>query len=78
MSEVAALASRSWRVGERTVTLTMRRPIEGALLHSAAEWSPNEPTKLSTEEWRQYRAGRNAAIEELAVALNVSVAVVEL
>ena len=42
------------------------------------EWSPSEPTKLSTDEWAQYRAGRNHALAGIAAELGIHVAMLEL
>lgn len=78
MSGEAALAVRSWRVGERTVTLTLPSRKPGQMLSAAVEWSPSEPTRLSMEEWREYRAGRSKAIAELAAELGINVAVLDL
>ena len=77
MSAEAAIAVRSWAVGDRTVTLTLRRPKPGAVIHTTAEWSPSEPARLTTEEWRAYRFGRNTALAELAAELGTTIAVVE-
>jgi hypothetical protein len=78
MSATAAVVSRSWRVGERTVTLTIPRPKAGRPLIACAEWSPNEPPRLSADDWAEYRQGRHRAISELAAELQISVAVLEL
>lgn len=78
MNDVIAAVSRTWSVGSRTVTLTIPRPAPGGPVIATAEWSPSEPTRLSNEEWRQYRFGRNQAIEQLAVELGISVAVLDL
>ena len=40
--------------------------------------APSVPKGLSESEWRQYRAGRDAAIAEFATELGINVAVVEL
>ena len=78
MSADAAFVSRSWSVGERTVTLTIPRPKPGRPLIACAEWSPTEPSSLSTEEWTTYRQGRQIAITELAEELGITVALLEL
>lgn len=78
MSGEAAF-TRSWLVGCRTVTLTTPvRLLPGACLSAAMEWAPSTPERLTSAEWVQYRAGRNAAVCELAAALGVKVAVVDL
>ena len=47
-------------------------------MHATCEWSPSEPTKLSTDELTQYRAGRNHALAGIAAELGINVAVLEL
>lgn len=78
MSGESALCIRSWQVGAYTCELTVQRPKPGALMAASVEWSPSEPARLSTEEWREYRIGRNQAISELAAELGINVAVLEL
>jgi hypothetical protein len=78
MSGEQALLTRSWPVGERTVTLTIPRPKPGSPVYATAEWAPTEPSRLSTEEWKQYRLGRNEALAQLASELGISVAVLDL
>jgi hypothetical protein len=78
MSAQAALAVRSWPVGNRTVTLTIPRPNSTGPIVASATWSPTEPSGLSTSEWLQYRQGRHKALCELAEELGISVAVLEL
>ena len=78
MTAESPALSRAWPVGERTVTLTVQRPKEGTVMSAVAEWSPDEPTRLSTAEWRQYRSGRNRAIADLAAELGITVAVLDL
>lgn len=78
MTAEATLGVRSWKVGDYTCELTVQRPRAGTLVHAVCEWSPTEPSRLSTEEWREYRIGRNQAISELAVEFGINVAVLEL
>ena len=78
MSAGAALVVRSWPVGKRTCTLTVQRFKPGAVMHAAAEWSPDEPSRLSEAEWREYRAGRNHALSGIAEELGINVGVFEL
>lgn len=78
MAAETAILIRSFRVGRRTVTLTFPRPKEGSMLAMACEWDPEPPRRLSKAEWRQYRAGRDAAVAELAAELGVTAAVIEL
>lgn len=77
MSAAAAILSRSWPVGQYTVTLTVPRPIKGSQVHASVEWSPFEPRRLSKSELAKYRAERNRAIAELAAELEINVAVLE-
>ena len=76
MGEKAALV-RSWRVGKRRVTLTMPQVRSGQVLYAAFEWSPNMPRRLSRREWKQYRAGRDDAFEELFAELGIQGMVLE-
>jgi hypothetical protein len=78
MSAEAPVSVRSWQTGPYTVTMTIPKPRPGAVLSASVEWAPAEPSRLSTEEWRQYRAGRNQALGELAAELGINVAVLEL
>ena len=77
MTWVSTTASRSWKVGERTVTLTISRPTIGSDARAGFEWTPDVPTKLSAEEWVEYRAGRHAALTEIAEALQINVGVLD-
>ena len=72
LSASAALITRSWKVGRRTVTLTMPRPMPGQVLHVACEWAPDVPTRLTDAEWGEYRDGRQAALTEIAEALQIN------
>jgi hypothetical protein len=65
MSAEAAAIVRSFRVGKRTCTITMPKPHQGIATSAACEWSPTVPTRLTKKELRQYRAGRDAAADEL-------------
>lgn len=47
-------------------------------MHAMAEWSPDEPSRLTTEEWREYYAGRNHALGLIAEEFGISVAVLDL
>lgn len=77
MSAGAPLLARTWQVGTRTVAFTVPRPHPGQAVHCVCEWSPDEPTHLTPEEWNQYRAGRAAALAEMAAELGVVVAVID-
>ncbi len=70
MAEQAALV-RSWRVGKRTVTVTVPQVRSGQVLHAAFEWYPNMPRRLSRREWKQYRKGRDAAFADLFAELGI-------
>jgi hypothetical protein len=77
MSAEAALGTRSWKVGHRTIVLTLQRPKRGAVVHAVAEWTPTAPTGLSSDEWIQYRTGRDKALAELSAELGINAAVLE-
>lgn len=78
MSAEAALLVRSWKVGSRTVTMTVPKPRGKRPAFPVMDWSPQVPRNLTADEWAQYRAGRDAALAELAQSLGGTVAVVEL
>ena len=78
MSAEAAIAVRSWPAGRFTCTLTLSRPRPGALTSCSIEWQPERPARLSADELRQYRAGRDQALAEISAQLGVNAAVVEL
>jgi hypothetical protein len=66
MSAEAAAVVRSFRVGKRTCTITLPRVERGAVICVSSEWSPTMPHRLSAKEMRQYKAGRDQAVAELA------------
>lgn len=76
MSASAAFV-RAWRVGKFTATLSMPPPRRGESLAAVIEWSPAVPSRLTPDEIREYRAGRAAAMRDLAAHFGVSVALVE-
>ena len=78
VSAEAAVAVRSWKAGGYTCEMTVQRPKPGAVVNALVEWSPNEPSRLTAEEWAEYRAGRNRAIAQLAAELCINVAVLDL
>ena len=78
MSGNAAVAVRTWRAGRYSCELTVQRPEPGAVVNAVVEWSPSEPARLTNDEWKQYRQGRNRAIAELAAELGINVAWLEL
>jgi hypothetical protein len=76
-AETPALV-RSFRVGRRTVTITIPKPRRGGMVSVAVEWAPNAPTKLSCRERAQYRRGRDSVLVELAREINMEIAVCEI
>ncbi len=79
MTAEAALATRSWRVGRWTCTMTIPKPQPGQALQACVEWSPALPSRtLSAALLAEYRTGRHAALESIAAELEISVAVVDL
>ena len=77
MSGESAALVRTWRVGKRKVTVTVPQMRTGQVLHAAFEWHPSMPRRLSRREWREYRAGRDAAFAELFAELGIRGAVLE-
>lgn len=77
VSATAALITQSWKVGQRTVTMTVPRPVPGQVLHVACEWDPDVPTRLTDAEWVEYRDGRQAALTEIAETLRINVGVLD-
>ncbi len=73
----AAGISRSWSVGRYTVTMTIPRSGSG-LLAATVEWDPRLPKRLTEAELQQYRAGRDAALADMAGELGITVGLVEL
>ncbi len=68
--------SASWKVGDRTATLTVPKTRKGQLRAAAIEWAPDRPGRLTADEWREYREGRNAALAQLALQIGGTVAVI--
>ncbi len=78
MSAQSALLVRVFPVGKRTVTMTFQHPSAAPELQiMATEWEPNFPRGLSRKEWRQYRAGRDAAIIEYGHLTGLKIALIE-
>ena len=73
----AAILTRSWPVGARVCTLTVPRPTGTKPQQACIEWVPLPPQRLTADEWRQYREGRNAALADLAREIGGNVALVE-
>lgn len=78
MSAEAPAEVRTWSVGRYLCTLTLARPRAGQVMHASVEWSPAMPKRLTDSEVREYRAGRDAAIAEIAQMLGITVGVVDL
>jgi hypothetical protein len=65
-------------VGVRfTCTLSLPLHPDGGLGFMTAEWSPRSPSRLTTSELVDYRAGRHQLLLRAADALGRSVVVVE-
>ncbi len=69
---------RTFRVGKRKVTLSVPQIRSGQVLYATIEWHPDMPRRLSRREWKQYRAGRDAAFADLCSELGVSGALIEI
>lgn len=67
MSASAAALVQSWRVGSRTATLTVSQPDVNGQRVAVIEWSPDQPQRLTKAQFKQYRRGRNAAIQALGL-----------
>jgi len=78
VSAERAMLSRSWRVGRYTATLTVPPPRRGQIASAVIEWEPKVPGHLTEAELDQYRNGRDGALADLAGALGITAAVVEL
>lgn len=77
MSGEAAFV-RAWRVGRYTATLECPQPRPGQTMSAVLTWAPEIPSRLSPAEAQEYRAGRKAALTDMAESLGVRVAVLEL
>ena len=77
MSAEAPTLTRSWKVGKRTVTMTVPPVVRGQARCMAMEWSPSMPRRLTKRELREYRIGRDAAVVELAEQTGLRALVVE-
>ena len=63
MNDRTAVLVRSFPVGNHTVTMTLtRRRFHAGRI--TCRWSPPKPTRLTKEEKRQYRSGRDAVMAE--------------
>jgi hypothetical protein len=63
MTDKTAVFVRSFPVGKHTVTMTLtkRRFRAGRITY---RWSPSKPSRLTTEERREYHRARAAAVAE--------------
>lgn len=77
MSAQSPLLVRTWQVGNRTCTMAVPRPQPGQPVHLVIEWSPAMPRRLSGDELDEYRAGRDAALADVARELGVTAALLE-
>jgi len=78
MSAESAILTRTWSVGrDIRVTLTVPKPQPGRTSYAVIEWSPSMPHRLTEAQAAQYRAGRDAAIQELARASGLRIGLVE-
>lgn len=68
MSASAPALVRSWRVGNRTATLTVSQPGASGQRAAVIEWLPDQPRSLSPAELDEYRRGRNAAFKALGLS----------
>ena len=78
MSAESPAVVHSFRVGKRTVTITIPYPELDSCIAMACEWSPTVPKRLSRRGWREYRAGRDAALAELSRITGERCVVVEI
>jgi hypothetical protein len=70
----------TFKVGFRfrcTMSLPVDAVRKGALLSTECEWEPRVPTRLSSNEMRDYRRGRDAFYGEIARLTGVNIAVAE-
>jgi hypothetical protein len=76
-AETPALV-RSFKVGSRTVTFTIPKPVPGEGLCASVEWDPAlSQHGLSDHELDQYRAGRDAVYHELSRMMGLKIMLVE-
>lgn len=68
MSATKPAVSHTWQVGRYTATLSIPRLEPGVPVSCLIEWSPHMPKRLTPQEMKAYRAGRDAAIRELQQA----------
>ena len=62
-----AFATHTFHVGMRKCTMTVQIPEKGSLTNVVCEWDPGLPERQFTDqELRQYRAGRDKVLNEIA------------
>lgn len=69
--------TRTWRVGRYRATLSCPKLKPGNTAAACVEWEPEIPQRMTAAEAIKYRAGRNAALADLARELGGNVAVLE-
>jgi len=74
MSASAPIATRSWKCGAWTVTLTIPQGGPGKAAMCVVEWDPSMPERLTADELEQYRRGRNEALAAIARETGLSIA----
>ena len=67
-------ATRSWPVGRYTATLSIRRPVDGPIVHADIVWKPGVPHDLTDRDYLKYRTGLVRAIAELGEQLGIDLA----
>lgn len=71
--------SETFRVGPRTVTMTLsEQPPQGGVLPLQCEWFPDTPAHLTRGERRQYQRGRHRFMSKLAGRMKGKIMVVDL
>jgi hypothetical protein len=78
MSAESPAFVRSFRVGKRTVTLSMPMPRPGTVSSLVIEWDPDVPSHLSDRELAQYRRERDKALADLSNGLGIETSVIEI
>ena len=75
-AEVAFI--RSWRVGRFRVELSCPKLKPSQVSSVRMEWLPHVPQRLTETDLVEYRAGRDAAVRDMASELGVTVGVLDL
>ena len=77
MKAASGALIRTFKVGGYECTLTFPKTAQGQVLSMTAEWDPQVPDRLTPDELDQYRAGRDAAVAEMAQILGGNALVLE-